>query len=94
MKVNNSKINSLSLYEEICSYASEKLHMHFQKHLGFYSLCFSGWKRVCFEVEGISYFFEGKAYLECYYDLFSYIKNLIRSSSKYGLSKLIELYLE
>lgn len=90
-------IETLDNYDKVRDFFRHKSYPNFQKYnyIGWiYERLYNG-QDICLRVniEGVLYFHEGKAYLECYSDLFKYIKKLIKKNSSYNISKLIHVSL-
>lgn len=87
-------VNSLTSYEEIVRCAKPKPYANFQEHSGKYSVKYGYWDYFSVEIKSIIFFIEGKAYLECYGDLFDYMTGLIKKSSNYKMANMVQMFLE
>ena len=89
-----SHIKSTSSYEGIVNLARNKSSQWFQELKTCDKIRCGFWKSFYVSIEGIIFFMEGKAYLECYDSLFSYIEALIRKTSQYETAQLVKLFLD
>ncbi|MGL6106973.1 hypothetical protein, partial [Romboutsia sp.] len=90
----HDEVITLKNYEEIVDLASEKPYESFQEHKGTYNVRCKSWYDCSVEVDAIVFFMVGKAYIECYNKLFNYLKELIKCSSKYEITGLMDVFLE
>ena len=87
-------IRHLKNYDDIIGLAGSKMYTNFQEINSYYKIKCGKFKSVNVDCYGIAYFFDGKAYLECYKDLFDYIKNLVISTDNTGVSQYFRIFLE
>ncbi|MGL5151859.1 MAG: hypothetical protein ACRC7N_14930 [Clostridium sp.] len=88
------KLDSLDSYEDIVNFAEDKPFCNFQEQTGVYGVRCGGWNSFRVHTMGIIFFLEGKAYLECYDEMFNYIRRLIVKSSDYEIARLVKIVLE
>lgn len=79
-------------YDQIIEVAQDKSYCEFQMIDGIGQFNYL-MEHVKVYGESIAFFIEGKAYLECYYNLFKYMNNLIRHATKNELKDAVVLSL-
>ena len=87
-----SEIGKISSFEQAIELSDGKMWQHYQKAVGYVSVR-SGFNNYRGECSIIGLFIEGKASLECYKSLFSYIENLIKRGSPYPVSRFTKVLL-
>ncbi len=88
-----NKVSTLQTYEEIVRLADEKPYQSFQSFKEIYRVRCGFWKDFIVKADTIIFFMEGKADLECYSRLFTYMKNLIKKNSEFEISEMVEIFL-
>ncbi len=87
------ELSKASNYNEMIQLVEKCSYPCFQSDTTYENIRCGGWKRFRITLEGIVFFIEGKAYLECYEELFTYIESLIKKTSQYEISQLVKVVL-
>lgn len=87
------QLSALKTYEDIVQFADKKPYPNFQSHSSFMTISCKPFKRFRVTFEGVIFFLAGKAFLECYDELFSYLESLIKQTSQSEVSQLVKVTL-
>lgn len=87
------QLSALKTYEDIVQFADKEPYPNFQSHSSFMTISCKSFKRFRVTFEGVIFFLAGKAFLECYDELFSYLESLIKQTSQSEVSQLVKVTL-
>lgn len=79
---------------ELIEFAKEKPHQNFQFSYSEHHMNLPFSTHIGIEYEYITLFLNGKVYMECYNELFSYIEKLIRAQHNYPQSGAMKIFLD
>lgn len=91
--LNDIDMKILDSYDKVVDFFDSKSYPNFQ-HYNNIDFVRVNFYDITVHSEGILFFYAGKAYIECYGDLFQYMNKLILKNSSYDIAKLIHIFLD
>jgi len=87
-------IKSKNSAYDLIKFAEEKPHQNFQLSYSVGYIMSPGFERILMEYEYIVLYLNGKAYMECYNELFSYLERLMRGRHNHRQIGAMKIFLD